>query len=107
MESVSQTLKTNLKIMNSRVTKHAIYGVLIAVVALVLATLISCHMQYAAITINFLIETQKNTPTLWFLNAMPFIFAFWGQYVSSIMAYEASTMLIDQTSDLRKQTADL
>ncbi|MDQ1269153.1 MAG: GGDEF-domain containing protein, partial [Thermodesulfobacteriota bacterium] len=50
MESVSQTLKTNLKIMNSRVTKHAIYGVLIAVVALVLATLISCHMQYAAIT---------------------------------------------------------
>lgn len=107
MERVSQTLKTNVKIMNSRVTKHAIYGVLIAVVAIVLATLVSCYIQYAAITLKFLIEIQKNTPTLWFLNAMPFIFAFWGQYVSSIMAYEASTMVIDQTSDLRKQTAAL
>jgi diguanylate cyclase (GGDEF)-like protein len=32
---------------------------------------------------------------------MPFIFAFWGQYTSSMMAYEASTLIMDQTADLK------
>lgn len=45
--------------------------------------------------------------TLWVLDAMPFIFAFWGQYVSSIIAYEAGAMVIDQTQELRQQTAVL
>ena len=35
---------------------------------------------------------------------MPFIFALWGQYVSSMIAYKASAMVIDQTSELRTQT---
>ncbi|MCK5312386.1 MAG: GGDEF-domain containing protein, partial [Desulfobacteraceae bacterium] len=98
MDKLSQTFKTNVKVMKSRVTKYAIYGVLIAVVALVLATLLSSYFQYGAISLENIVLAQKNNMTLWFLNAMPFIFAFWGQYTSSIMAYEASTMVIDQTA---------
>ncbi len=107
MDRIGQTLKTNVRIMKSRVTKYAIYGVLIAIVSLVVATLLTSFMQHDEITLNAILESQKNNPTLWFLDAMPFIFAFWGQYVSSIMAYEASTMVIDQTSNLREQTAAL
>jgi diguanylate cyclase (GGDEF)-like protein len=107
MDRLGQTLKKNVKIMKSRVSKYAIYGVTIAVVALILATLLSSYFQYGGISLEGIMESQKNNVTLWFLDAMPFIFAFWGQYTSSIMAYEASTMIIDQTADLRDMTVAL
>jgi len=44
---------------------------------------------------------------LWFLDATPFIFAIWGQYMGTMMAYEAGAMLVDQTQELREQTSVL
>jgi len=107
MDRIGQVLKNNVKIMRSRVTKYAVYGVIIAVATITLATLLSSYFQFGNISLTNLIESQKTNVTLWFLDAMPFIFAFWGQYTSSIMAYEASTMVIDQTADLRNQTVAL
>ncbi|MCD4742382.1 MAG: bifunctional diguanylate cyclase/phosphodiesterase [Desulfobacteraceae bacterium] len=107
MDKLSQTLKHNVKIMKSRVTKYAVYGAVIAFVALILATLLSSYFQFGEITLEGIMESQKTNVTLWFLDAMPFIFAFWGQYTSSIMAYEAGTMIIDQTADLRDVTVAL
>jgi len=107
MDRLNQTLKSNVRLMKSRVTKYAVYGVIIAFAALILATLLSSFMQHGNIGIESIVDVQKNNVTLWFLDAMPFVFAFWGQYTSSIMAYEASTMVIDQTEDLRNQTAAL
>lgn len=107
MDRLGQVLNKNVKIMKSRVTKYAVYGVVIAFAAIILATLLSCYFQFQEISLANLIEAQKTNVTLWFLDAMPFIFAFWGQYTSSIMAYEASTMVLDQTADLRNQTVAL
>ncbi len=104
MDRLGQTIKKNVKIMRSRVTRYAVYGVIIALSAIALATLLSSYFQYGAISLESIVKSQKNNVTLWFLDAMPFIFAFWGQYTSSIMAYEASTMIIDQTADLRDMT---
>jgi len=44
---------------------------------------------------------------LWILDSMPFIFPLWGQYVSSILSYEASAMVLDQTHELRTYTTAL
>jgi diguanylate cyclase (GGDEF)-like protein len=44
---------------------------------------------------------------LWLLDGMPFFFAMWGQYVGSVIAYEASALVVDQTSELRAQTTAL
>ncbi|MEW6291260.1 MAG: EAL domain-containing protein [Thermodesulfobacteriota bacterium] len=107
MDRLGQSLKTNVKIMKSRVTKYAVYGVIIAFAAIAAATLLNSYLQFGEITPMGILKVQKNNVTLWILDAMPFIFAFWGQYVSSIMAYEASTMVIDQTNELRTQTAAL
>ncbi|MCP4718588.1 MAG: EAL domain-containing protein [Desulfobacteraceae bacterium] len=107
MSTISKTLKQNVSIMKLRVTKYAVYGALIAVVAVILATLLSCYFQYGEISLVNILESQKNNVTLWILDAMPFVFAFWGQYTSSIMAYEASTMIIDQTADLKNLTVAL
>ncbi|MCP3873051.1 MAG: EAL domain-containing protein [Desulfobacteraceae bacterium] len=107
MDTLSKTLNQNVKIMKSRVTKYAIYGTLIAFIAIILATLLSCYVQYGEISLSNILETQKNNATLWILDVMPFVFAFWGQYTSSIMAYEASTMIMDQTADLKDLTVAL
>jgi len=104
MDRLGQTFKNNVKIMKARVTRHAVYGVIIAVIALIFATMLSSYFQYGEISLTAIVESQKNNVTLWFLDAMPFVFAFWGQYTSHIMAYEASTMVLDQTADLRNQT---
>ena len=101
METLSKTLKNNVRIMKSSVSKYAVYGTLIAVLAIVLATLLYCYFHYGGISLSNIVESQKNNATLWILYTMPFIFAFWGQYTSSVMAYEASTMIIDQTEDLK------
>ena len=38
---------------------------------------------------------------------MPFVFAFWGQYTNSIIAYEAGAMIFDQTQSLRSKAHGL
>lgn len=93
--------------MKSSVTKYAVYGVLIAFLAIIIATLTTCYLDYGKIDLPGIMKAQKTNMTLWVLDAMPFIFAFWGQYVSSMIAYEASTMVIDQTQELRQQTVAL
>ena len=107
MDRLSKSLKRNVDIMKSRVSKYAIYGTLIAFTAILLATFLACFFEFGEITLDNLLETQKTNVTLWILNVMPFIFAFWGQHTSSIMAYEASTMIMDQTTDLKNLTVAL
>jgi diguanylate cyclase (GGDEF)-like protein len=101
------TLLDNVSIMKSGVTQHAVYGVSIAIGAIILATLLSAQYLYGGISLEHIIAAQKNNSTLWILDGMPFVFAFWGQYVSSSMALRASTMVLDQTNELRNQTVAL
>ena len=107
MDRLSQTFNNNAQIMKSKVTTHAIYGVTIAVLSIIAATLLASYFQFGKVTLANIIDVQKTNVTLWFLDAMPFIFAFWGQYTSHIMAYEASSMVMDQTAELRDQTVVL
>jgi len=103
MQRIADTLSKNARVMKSRVTKYAVTGVLIAVAALVIATAISAFMLTGEVTIESFFHAQQVNKTLWVLDAMPFIFAFWGQYVSSAIAFETSAMVMDQTQDLREQ----
>ncbi len=107
MDKLRRSLRTNVKIMKSQVTRYAVYGTLIALGALILATLINADYQSGQVTLETIIKAQKTNITLWFLDAMPFVFAFWGQYASTMMAYEAGSMVVDQTADLRDLTAAL
>jgi len=107
MHRLGVALLNNVSILKSRVTQYAVYGVLIAVSAIILATLLSAQYLNEGISIENIIAAQKHNSTLWILDGMPFIFAFWGQYVSSSMALQASTMVLDQTNELRNQTVAL
>jgi len=107
MNASSQILTSNVRLLKAKASKHAIYGVLIAVVAIVVATLLSSYFHYGAVNATNIIKAQKNNFALWLLDAMPFFFAFWGQYTSFILAYEAGALVVDQTQELRARTTDL
>jgi len=105
--TTSQSLAKNVRLLKGTASKYAIYGVIIAFIAIAVATSGAAYFQSGTITISGLIDAQKSNGALWLLDFMPFFFAFWGQYVSAVMAYEASAMVIDQTSELRAQTTAL
>ena len=107
MAQTTQILSGNARLLKAKASKYAVYGVLIALSAIVVATLAISYLQYDEIGLEYVLAIQKSNVALWILDAMPFAFAFWGQYVSSLMAYEAGAMVVDQTNDLRAQTSVL
>jgi diguanylate cyclase (GGDEF)-like protein len=103
--SIQQILGSNVSLLRQKASRHSINGVYIAIAAIVFATLMSGYMMSGEISLTAVYTTQKTNGVLWFLDAMPFLFAFWGQYVSSLLSREAGTMIFNQTKDLRRQSA--
>ena len=103
MGSTSEILAGNAKFLKSKVSKLSITGIGISISAIIIASILTAYFQANEISLESVFEAQKQNASLWILNTMPFVFAFWGQYVSSMMAFEASAMVVDQTNDLRAQ----
>jgi diguanylate cyclase len=100
-------ISSNAKLLQSKASKHAIIGAVIAGVAMIVATVLSSYFNEGGISLEALVASQKKNMVLWVLDLMPFIFPLWGQYVSSILSYEASAMVMDQTNELRTYTIAL
>jgi len=100
-------LGDNVRILKSEVTKAAYQGVAIAIVSVIIATLLVCFYQNNSITAEGIISAQKNNFALWIMDCIPFVFALWGQYSGSIIAYQASAIIFDQTQELRNKADDL
>lgn len=103
--SSQQSLGSNISLLRQQASKHSIKGVYIAVVAICIATILSAYLTNGEITFQSVYNAQKTNMVLWILDAMPFVFAIWGQYVSSMVSNEAGAMIFNQTNDLRKQSA--
>ena len=103
----SAGVSNNAKLLRDKASKQAIQGAIIAGFAVVIATILSSHFNVGEITLASMLATQKNNTVLWVLDAMPFFFPLWGQYVSSILSYEASAMVLDQTNELQAYTKAL
>lgn len=103
----TQAFSRNVSLMRSKASRYAVVGVVIAVTAIIIATLLSDYLTHGSISLSGMYAIQKNNSVLWILDGLPFVFAFWGQYVSSLIAYEASAMVSEQTEELRTQTVDL
>ena len=100
-------MKQNLDLLSSKARKEAIQGVVIAVGAIAVATLVVCFFERREITLEGLVEAQRTNLALWILNAMAFIFPLWGQYASRIIVYEAGAMVRHQTEALRVRNDQL
>ncbi|MFC1657675.1 putative bifunctional diguanylate cyclase/phosphodiesterase, partial [Candidatus Moduliflexota bacterium] len=107
MNLTSEHLKRNVSLLKTRASKNAVIGVLVAVAALICATVLSGYFLTGKVNLESIVYAQKTNPVLWIMDAMPFLFAFWGQYFSLILAYEAGAMVMDQTEELRAKTSVL
>ena len=103
MGSTSEILIGNAQLLKTKASRLSIIGIMISICAIVIATIATAYLHAGEISLDSISNAQKNNASIWLLDTMPFIFAFWGQYVSSMMAFEASAMVFDQTSDLRAQ----
>lgn len=89
-------------ILKAKVTRHAVWGVLVAMSAVVIATIFSVYIPHGELTFNGIIQAQRENVALWLLDAMPFFFAYWGQYVGTDVAHNADAIVINQTRVLRE-----
>ncbi len=107
MVAPSQNLALNVQLLKSKVNRYAVFGVGISLAAILIATMLSSYFQNGDISLASLVKSQVSNMGLWFLDAMPFIFAIWGQYTGTLLSYEAGAMIADQTQELREQTEAL
>lgn len=107
MSTTFRGLQENASLLKQKASRHSIMGAVIAMAAIVIATVLSGYFITGNVSLAAVIIAQQDNVVLWVLDIMPFLFAFWGQYVSSIMSYEASSMILDQTHDLRAYTKDV
>jgi diguanylate cyclase (GGDEF)-like protein len=107
MRSTNQILADNVRLLRARVSGYAVAGVLIACGAIVVATVLVTLFETGGFSLHGMMAAQRSNFALWALDLTPFVFGVWGQVMSSIMAYEAGAMVVDQTSEIRAQTAAL
>jgi diguanylate cyclase (GGDEF)-like protein len=107
MRVASKTLSLNVQLLKARVNKYAYFGVAISILAIIIATTLSGYFELGVVDLETIIYAQKTNSVLWFLDSMPFLFSFWGQYVGTMMAYEAGALVMDQTHEFRSQTVAL
>lgn len=93
--------------LRSTVTKQANWGILLALITVIVSTMFVAYMSSGEISIKTLGMAQSENYALWILDLMPVIFGLWGQYIGSLLAFEAGAMVVDQTSKLRSQTEAL
>jgi diguanylate cyclase (GGDEF)-like protein len=107
MNLPSESITLNARLLKTKVNKYALYGVIISFAAILIATALSSYFTHGDISLDAIFKTQKTNMGLWFLDAMPFVFAVLGQYMGTMMAYEAGALITDQTMELREQTNQL
>jgi signal transduction histidine kinase/CheY-like chemotaxis protein/HPt (histidine-containing phosphotransfer) domain-containing protein len=97
-----QQRREDLLLLREKASKYALYGVYIASASVVIATLLVSYFMLDAITIEGIILAQTSNIALWTVDAMPFLFAVWGQYASHRMAREADNLVQTKTQSLRE-----
>ena len=89
--------RSHAAVLNEAASRFAVYGVLIASAALIVATLLVAWLSKGTLSVAAIAHAQQHNIALWCMDAMPFIFALWGQYASSRMAREAGDIITDRT----------
>jgi len=104
---VSEVLAGNIRFLRGRATQTAMQGVIVAVMAVILATLGVAWTASQEISLESIARAQMENPVLWLLDALPFVFAILGQYAGAVLAQEAGIMLMQQTDALRSRANQL
>ncbi|MCQ8181722.1 EAL domain-containing protein [Methylomonas sp. SURF-1] len=107
MIAAKHLLTDNVRLLKSEVSKTTYQGVAIAVLAVICGLLALSFYYTGEISLSGIIRAQTENYGLWVLECLPFLFGFWGQYSSAVIAYQAGAMIFDQTQELRNRAETL
>jgi diguanylate cyclase len=107
MEKIKDTFEYNAQVLRSKVSKHAYIGLIVAIFAILLATIGIDYQTDGHISFEGMIKAQSSNIALWIIDLSPLAFMFWGQTMSYAMSYAASAMVMDKTQELQLQTNEL
>jgi diguanylate cyclase (GGDEF)-like protein len=112
MDSVRQLntfdqLNKTAGFLRAKTNRHAWTGLWIALLALCLAMALSSYLQFQTLSLDTLQAIQQNNPAIWLLDVMPFLFLAWGQYIGTVISYQAGAIIADETRDLREKNNKL
>lgn len=98
-------LQDSARFLLGQANRYAWLGLTLAACSLVLATLLTCLIEFGRITFENIVTVQGKNPALWALDLMPLLFMAWGQYIGTVLAYQAGAMVLDETRSLREQAS--
>jgi len=101
------SLDRTAQLLRGRANRHAWFGLSLSLAAIVIATLLASGYSYGDYGLYSLIATQSENPALWLLDCMPLLFLVWGQYIGTVMSYQAGAMVLDETRELRDEASRL
>ncbi|MDZ7748737.1 MAG: response regulator [Halofilum sp. (in: g-proteobacteria)] len=96
------SLHEAFRVLRAKASRYAVAGTGIAIAAVILGTLLVCQHVYDGISVDNIIRAHRENVALWALDAMPLVFAWWGQYTGFRMARAAGSMVETRTDDLRQ-----
>lgn len=102
-----QTLDATARLLRGRANRYAWVGLGIASAAIVAASLLVCRYTSGEVSWDGLVSAQQSNPALWLLDLMPIVFLLWGQYIGSVMSYQAGALVLDETRELRQEAERL
>jgi diguanylate cyclase len=104
---VNSLFTENIKLLQTEASKTAYQGVVIAIIAILLATSLVTFINTGSVTLEGMWQSQRTNVALWILNCIPFVFGIWGQYSGSLLIDQAEAMVAEQTQELRTKTESL
>lgn len=104
MEPVASRLEYTAGLFRAKANRNAVAGALFAFATVVLATLLVCLTANQEIGLTSILTAQRTNPALWLLDLMPLVFAVWGQHTGTVLSYQASAMVMDETAALRERS---
>lgn len=102
-----ESLSGTARFLQGRANRYAWFGLALAVTALIIANVVAAYIEHRTISMVTLFAVQQTNPAIWLLDIMPLMFMTWGQYIGTVMAYQAGAMVLDETRALREQASVL
>jgi diguanylate cyclase (GGDEF)-like protein len=96
-----------VRLLRSQISRYALIGVAIAVATVLCATLLAAKVEFGELSLASILGVQRGNPVLWLIDTMPFVYAFWGQYATTNISYEVSSVVVDETDALRLRLTSL
>ena len=98
-----ESLQSALRLLRSRSSRYAWIGTGIAVAAVILGSLLVAQHFYQGISYENVLLAQRRNAALWVLDALPFLYAIWGQVASMRVTRHAGSAIRFRTKSLRRQ----